>query len=52
MWGSDQKSSVGPAGLFHLLSSIKNIENAIQYPPGERILFEGELAKRKTLRGI
>lgn len=52
MWGSDQKSSVGPAGLFHLLNSIKNIEKAIQYPPGKRILFEGELAKRKTLRGI
>jgi len=51
MWGSDQKSSVGSAGLFHLLDSIRNIEDAIQYPPGKRILFEGELSKRKSLRG-
>tara|TARA_Y100001970_G_scaffold261012_1_gene343673 strand:- start:1930 stop:2754 length:825 start_codon:yes stop_codon:yes gene_type:complete len=52
MWGSDHKSSVEPAGLFHMTSSIKAIEGAIQYPPGERILFEGELSKRKSLRGV
>lgn len=52
MWGSDQKSSIEPAGLFHMMSSIKSIEGSIQHPPGERILFEGELSKRKSLRGI
>lgn len=52
MWGSDQKSSIEPAGLFHMLHSIKNIEDAIQYPPAKRILFKGELEKRKSLRGV
>lgn len=50
MWGSDQLSSVEPAGIFHMMSSIKSIEQAMQYPPGERILFEKEKIKRKTLR--
>lgn len=52
MWGSDQESSIEPAGLFHMLNSIKNIEDSLQYPSGKRILFEGELKKRKTLRGV
>jgi N-acetylneuraminate synthase len=52
MWGSDQKSSIEPAGLFHMMSSIKAIEGSIQHPSGERILFEGELSKRKSLRGV
>lgn len=52
IWGSDQKSSVEPSGLFHMISSIKNIEDAIQHEPGERILFEDELEKRKSLRGV
>ena len=50
MWGSDQKSSVEPSGLFHMMLSINEINKALQYPPGERILFEKELAKRETLR--
>jgi N-acetylneuraminate synthase len=52
MWGSDQSSSVEPSGLFHMTNAIKSIESALQYKPGERILFEDELEKRKTLRGV
>ena len=50
MWGSDQKSSVEPAGLFHMTKSIVAIEKSMQYPPGKRILFEKELKKRDSLR--
>ena len=50
MWGSDQKSSIEPTGLFHLMEQIRICEKAIQYPPQKRIQFEGENAKRKSLR--
>ena len=50
MWGSDQKSSVGPEGVFKLVRGIRNIENAIKYEPAPRKQFEGENAKRETLR--
>ena len=50
MWGSDQKSSIEPSGLFHMTSSIENIEKAMEYPPGKRILFEKELLKKNSLR--
>lgn len=52
MWGSDQQSSVEPAGLFHLTSSIKNIEKAMQYPPGPRKQFPKENTKKESLRKI
>jgi N-acetylneuraminate synthase len=52
MWGSDQKSSIEPSGLIKLVKGVRDIEKAIQYPPSERILFEGELSKRKSLRGL
>lgn len=52
LWGSDQKSSIEPSGLIKLVKGIRDIEKAIQYPPGERILFEGELSKRASLRGV
>jgi N-acetylneuraminate synthase len=52
MWGSDQSSSIEPNGLFKLVKGIRDIEKAMQYEPQERILFSGELNKRKTLRGI
>jgi N-acetylneuraminate synthase len=51
-WGSDQKSSIEPSGLFKLVKGIRAIEKATQYEPGKRRLFEGELAKRKSLRGV
>jgi N-acetylneuraminate synthase len=50
LWGSDQKSSIEPAGLFHLMAQIKAVEEAIQYSPGPRMQFEGENAKRDSLR--
>jgi N-acetylneuraminate synthase len=52
MWGSDQSSSIEPNGLFKLVKGIRDIELAMQYKPKKRILFDGELNKRKTLRGI
>lgn len=51
-WGSDQKSSIEPSGLFKLVKGIRSIEKATKYEPGKRRLFEGELAKRKSLRGV
>ena len=50
MWGSDQSSSIEPSGLFKLVKGIKDIEKASQYPPGPRKQFEGENAKKKSLR--
>ena len=50
MWGSDQKSSIGPEGVFKMVRGIRAIEVATQYQPGPRKQFEGENAKRKSLR--
>lgn len=52
LWGSDQKSSVEPVGCFKLIKAIRDIEKATKYKPAPRILFDSELAKRKTLRGV
>ena len=52
MWGSDQVASVEPSGLFKLVKGIRDIELALGQEGKERKLFESELAKRKTLRGI
>jgi N-acetylneuraminate synthase len=51
-WGSDQKSSIEPSGIFKLVKGIRAIEGATKYKPGKRILFDGELIKRKSLRGV
>jgi N-acetylneuraminate synthase len=50
MWGRDQLSSIEPSGLIKLVRGIRDIEKACQYPKGERIEFEGELNKKKSLR--
>ena len=50
MWGSDQKSSINPEGLIKLIRGIRAIEDATQYEPGPRRLFDGELSKRESLR--
>ena len=50
MWGSDHSSSIEPSGVFKLVKGIRDITDAIQYPPGNRIEFEGELEKKKSLR--
>lgn len=49
-WGSDQKASIEPSGLFKLVKGIRDIERAIQYEPGPRKQFEGENLKKGTLR--
>jgi len=50
MWGSDQTSSIEPAGLVKLVKGVRDIELATKYPAGPRMQFEGEEAKKKTLR--
>ena len=50
MWGSDHKSSIEPSGLIKLVKGIRDIEKATQYEPGPRKQFEGETAKRDSLR--
>ncbi len=52
IWGSDQSSSIEPSGLFKLVKGIRDIDEATQYEPGERILFDNELVKRDSLRKI
>ena len=50
LWGSDQSSSIEPSGLFKLVKGIRDIEKATMYASGPRIQFEGENAKRESLR--
>lgn len=50
MWGSDQLSSVEPAGLIKLIKGIKDIEKSIGNG-GPRQLLNKELEKKKSLRG-
>ena len=50
LWGSDHKSSIEPDGLIKLVKGIRNIEKAMQYEPGHRKQFEGENAKKDSLR--
>ncbi len=51
MWGSDHQSSIEPSGLFKLVKGIRDCENAMKYEPRDRILFEKEEIKKKSLRG-
>lgn len=52
-WGSDQSSSVEIIpGLFKLVKGVRDIEKAMSYEEGPRILFENELKKKKTLRPV
>jgi N-acetylneuraminate synthase len=50
MWGSDHSSSIEPDGLIKLVKGIRSIEKATQYEPGPRKQFEGENAKKDSLR--
>jgi N-acetylneuraminate synthase len=50
MWGSDQSCSIEIDEMSKLIKGIRNVAKAIKYPPGERIQFEKEDEKRKTLR--
>lgn len=46
---SDHPSAVGYAGLFKLMSGLKDLEEA--WGPGEKVLWDSELPFRKKLRG-
>jgi N-acetylneuraminate synthase len=50
MWGSDQLSSIEPAGIFKLVRGIRDIESALGVEEGRKV-FECEMQKRKELRG-
>lgn len=51
MWGSDQLSSVEPVGLIKLVKGIRDVESSLgEYK--EREIFNSEISKRKTLRGL
>jgi len=51
MWGSDQMCSIEPHGLIKLVRGIREVESAMGLK-GERHLYESELSKRKSLRGV
>jgi N-acetylneuraminate synthase len=50
MWGSDQLASVEPIGIIKLVKGIRAIQSALGVKK-ERIMFDSELEKRKSLRG-
>lgn len=51
LWGSDQLASVEPVGMYKLIKGIKELEIAMGDPYiNDRIITEGEILKRKTLR--
>lgn len=50
MWGSDQSSSVEPAGLLKLVKGLRDLQMATQYSPQERIQFKSEEQKKASLR--
>lgn len=52
MWGSDQSSSIEPSGLIKLVTGIRAIEKACQYPSGPRKQFKSENEKKKSLRKL
>lgn len=52
MWGSDQSSSISPSELTDLVKGIREIECALEYEPADRILFNGEEQKKKSLRPV
>lgn len=50
MWGSDQSSSVEPNGVYKLVKGVRAIEKSLG-KAGPRVLYPGEVAKLKSLRG-
>ena len=50
MWGSDHVASVEPIGVWKLVKGIRDVENSLG-SKGERVLLDGELSKRESLRG-
>ena len=50
MWGSDQLSSVEPAGLLKLVKGIRDVEKSLG-DPGPRKILNSEKEKLISLRG-
>jgi N-acetylneuraminate synthase len=50
MWGSDHLSSLEPAGLFKLVKGIRDVELSMWQSPAPRVLLDGEIRKRESLR--
>ena len=50
LWGSDQKSSVEPSGIYKLVKGIRDIEKSLG-TAGPRKVSHEELEKKKSLRG-
>jgi N-acetylneuraminate synthase len=50
LWGSDQKSSVEPSGIYKLVKGIRDIEKSLG-EGGPRKVCKEELEKKKSLRG-
>jgi N-acetylneuraminate synthase len=50
MWGSDQKSSVEPTGMFKLVKGIRDMEKMMR-GNCDREVYPGEEIKRESLRG-
>jgi len=51
MWGSDQKASVEPHGLFKMVKAIRELEEAMKQGYGPREIWPEEQDKLKSLRG-
>ena len=49
-WGSDQSSSVEPAGLLKLVKGIRDLEKALSKGDEHRVPYPGEEVKRAALR--
>ena len=50
LWGSDQKASIEPVGMFKLVKGVRELEKAID---GDmfREVYDSEIEKQKSLRG-
>lgn len=51
LWGSDQKASVEPHGLFETVKGIRDIELGLAKGYEPRTPYPGERKKRESLRG-
>lgn len=51
LWGSDQKASIEPNGLFEIVKAVTDFKDSTTQGYGPRTLFPGEEKKRESLRG-
>lgn len=50
LWGTDQKASVEPVGMFKLVKGVRELERALGIPSERRVITKDEIEKSKTLR--